>query len=821
MLKDYIYNYLVRKNKYVQYEYEKYVIEHISEHKINRLGHWIILLKLNWHYRIRKKNEALIYSENQSFKFESRKNTNSNGEIERKTKEKQNTLGENGIKEPIQGNIVLKVAKIEDVKVSLEWNYVYGISKYIVQKYEKETNIFRQDGVTETNSFNVKKLQGDKKYKFRVIGVGASGNKIISNEVKVTTLYPLNLSEANPYMDGPESAVAKRRTVHFLAKELLSYDVISFDIFDTLIVRPFSKPRDLFMMLDAEFDMLGFANVRQKAELTVREQAEKKKGNREITIDDIYEEIERRTGINKEKGKGIELKLEYDLCEANPYMLRLFQLLKCAGKTIILVSDMYLPSNFLNKMLKKCGYSGYEEIFVSCEHNSNKYSGTLYRNVFNKVGKDLKYIHIGDNYKADIEKAKKEGMDTFYYKGCNDIGNIYRASQYGMQELIGSAYSGLVNVALHNGLNKFSVYYEYGYLYGGLYVYGFCQWIHRYAIQHQLDKVLFFARDGYIYKAVYDKLFTDIPSEYVFYSRISNSMMCAEKQRDNFLIRNIEVKASYELKTTIGNFFDIFELHFLDKELKKYGLALYHEISQTNQKVLVQFVIDHWDNIMLAMETNSSAYKEYVHQIIDGCKQVAVVDTGWQGTTLMGMKWLIEEKWHTGCDVHCLMAASQTANPIVNQTQLMKNDITVYMFSGNYNRYEYLFHKKTYKNNLTSYLFEIFTQAPHPTFHMIRRKDGKVEFQYGIPEVENYHIINEIHNGILDFCMQYAEKFKEYPYMQNISGHDAYIPFLFIAKNPRLYKQYFQDFAYSKSTGGDVNDQKMESIGKLFEEQGR
>lgn len=807
MLKDNVYNFLVRKNKSVQYEYERYVMEHISEHNSNRLSHWKLLWKLNWHYRIKKRTESLLYRE---YAY--------SGKVLNETEIFQKQILDNQCEECTEGYLHLSVKHIDDIVVSLQWNHVPGIAKYVVQKYSIEKKQFAIDGSTTGTYFNVRKLKGNTNYKFRIIGTTSCGVQVISNEVEVTTLHPMNRKEANPYMDGAESMLSGRRTVHFLAKELLKYDVISFDIFDTLIVRPFSNPRHLFMMLDAEFDMLGFSSIRQKAEITVREMAEKIKGNREVTIDDIYEEIERRTGIDKKSGKETELRLEYEMCSANPYMLRLFNLLKCAGKKIILVSDMYLTSDDLEKILNKCGYAEYAELFVSCEHNSNKYTGTLYRNVMNKCGKNLKYIHIGDDRKADVEMAEKAGMDTFYYKNCNDIGNVYRASQYGMHELIGTAYSGIVNTALHNGLNQFSVYYEYGYLYGGIYVYGFCQWIHRYALEHNLDKVLFFARDGYIYKKVYDRLFTDIPSEYIFSSRIANSIMCAEKQRDNFLLRNIEVKASYELKTTIGNFLEIFGLQFLEKELDAYGLKTYYEISQTNKKIVEQLVIDYWNEITASLEENSKAYKDYILEKVNGCKNIAVVDTGWQGTTLMGMKWLIESKWNTGCKVQCMMAASQTTNPIVNQTQLMKEDILVYMFSGNYNRNAYLFHKNTYKNNLTSYLFELFTQAPHPTFFTIREEEGEAKFDFGIPEVENYEMVNEIHKGILDFCVQYAEKFKKYPYMHNISGHDAYTPFRFIAKNPRMFKQFFMDFAYSKSTGGDMNNQTMETIGDLFEE---
>lgn len=798
-LKDSIYNFLVRKNENVKQEYERYVMEHTAEHYENRLKHWKILWKLNWHYRVRKKTDSVLYFEDIS---------------------SEKVLEEYEEKLPVEykgEKIVCQISGRDDTRVSLTWNLAEGIKTYIVQKYDDKQKIYRQDGSTDRNHFNVRKLKQDTKYRFRIVGISYEEEKVYSNEIEAVTLCSINKNEANPYMDGAESELYGRRTVHFLAKELLNYDVISFDIFDTLIVRPFSKPRDLFMMLDERFDMLGFASIRQRAEMTVREINEKNNGNREVTLSQIYEEIERRTGLEKEMGMQTEFELEYELCRPNPYMLRLFNLLKYAGKRIILISDMYLETDMMKKILEKCGYTGYEELFISCEYNGNKYSGTLYKSVMNKLGKDLKYMHIGDNYNADIVKAKEMGMDAFYYKSCNELGNKHRAAQYGMSPLIGTAYSGLINTALHNGLNKYSVFYEYGYVYGGIYVYGLCTWIHKYAIEYKLDKILFFARDGYIYKKVYDDLFKDIPSEYVFSSRIANSVLCAEKQRDNFLIRNIEVKANYEMKTTVGNFLDTFQLEFLDTALSKYKLHRCDDITPLNAKVLVQMVIDHWDEIVMFMEKYNKVYEKYVKEMISDCKNIAIVDTGWQGTTLLGMKWLIEEKWDMNCTVHCLMAASQTTNEIVNQTQLMKGDIKVYMFSSNYNRNHYLFHKNAYGNNLTSYLFELFTQAPHPTFCKLSEEMGEQKFEFGIPEVENYQMINEIHKGIYDFCCQYYETFKNYPFMSNISGHDAYIPFRFIAKNPRMFKQYFLNFAYSKATGGDMDNQSMEDMRTLFE----
>ncbi|HJA11446.1 MAG TPA: hypothetical protein H9799_00585, partial [Candidatus Mediterraneibacter merdipullorum] len=64
-LKQKVYDGIVRTNKNVQKEYERYVVEHIEEHYKNRLKHWKILWDLIWHYQIRKNEEPLIYHDKQ------------------------------------------------------------------------------------------------------------------------------------------------------------------------------------------------------------------------------------------------------------------------------------------------------------------------------------------------------------------------------------------------------------------------------------------------------------------------------------------------------------------------------------------------------------------------------------------------------------------------------------------------------------------------------------------------------------------------------------------------------------------------------------
>ena len=69
--------------------------------------------------------------------------------------------------------------------------------------------------------------------------------------------------------------------------DLENYEIISFDIFDTLIIRYVEKPEDIFSIIEYRIkDAIDFKNKRINAEKIAR-----RKFEREITIDDIYSEL--------------------------------------------------------------------------------------------------------------------------------------------------------------------------------------------------------------------------------------------------------------------------------------------------------------------------------------------------------------------------------------------------------------------------------------------------------------------------------------------------------------------------------------------------
>lgn len=619
-------------------------------------------------------------------------------------------------------------------------------------------------------------------------------------------INPVKPNRRLPYLDGPESGLSNRRKEIYIIKDLLKYDVVSFDIFDTLVLRPFAKPADLFMIVGKRLNRTEFYRIRTDAEKRAREQARAEKGNTEVTIYDIYDIIQERTGIPRDLGVQTEVEAELQYCFANPYMRRIYRLLQEQNKTIIITSDMYFPHDIMERLLTKVGYTGYERLYVSCDYGCSKRSQSLYEYVKRDfAGKSI--IHVGDNAASDIKSAQKSGLATFYYKNVHEIGAPYRAD--GMSPLVGSAYAGIVNTHLHNGTQIYSPYYEYGFLYGGLYVFGFCNWIQEKAKKEGIDKILFLARDGAIYQKVYRRFFGEIPDEYFLWSRIANTKYTLLKNKEDFLKRLIVYRSVNVVKISVYTLLDSLNLMRLKEYLPEYKLKEDTLILPENVKRIEQLFLDHWQEVCDSFDNEKSVIKEYLFRKIGQAKKVAIVDVGWMGSGAQGLKYLIEEEFNMGCKVHCWQAAehSPTATDIL--PELMDGTIEPYIFSAMYNRIHFDRHTKT-NFGLNNSLFELLTQDTTPSYAGVTR-DGT--FLYDLAEVENYQIVAEIHKGIITFCDLYYNAFNIDSYMMNISGYDAYCPFRFIVRDLSFISTFFSSFSWSRGVGCDREKQRVEKIG--------
>lgn len=334
-----------------------------------------------------------------------------------------------------------------------------------------------------------------------------------------------------------------------IQKQIDAHNIVSFDIFDTLLLRPYVKPTDLFLHLEKLENADGFAKARIEAQNRAYNSMQSNK--EDITIDEIYDEIAGEYKNLKLK----EMDLEYEVLRVNPEMKEVYDYALKQGKRIIIVSDMYLPEKFLSKVLKKNGYKGFEKIYVSGDRKKRKGTGELYKFVTKELlGEENNILHIGDNKNSDYNVAQREGIDSFWYEQV--IQRYLRQNEKAKMFLEKYPNNLEVSVmimafALHWLENPNEEFWaRIGYEYGGPMVYAYMRWVEEQVLKEGIKEILFVARDGYSLQKVFDSFgHKDIKTHYIYAPRQvfinCNIEQAMNDGREIFLLREYQKKNEF------------------------------------------------------------------------------------------------------------------------------------------------------------------------------------------------------------------------------------------------------------------------------------
>ncbi|MDO4278996.1 MAG: hypothetical protein Q4C69_09225 [Lachnoclostridium edouardi] len=554
-----------------------------------------------------------------------------------------------------------------------------------------------------------------------------------------------------------------------LLERLKPYDIISFDVFDTLIFRRLSRPTDVFIYMEAKYHFYNFSEIRIKAEKKARE----KSRGEEITISDIYKILEVECSIDSQEWIEKEIECEKEVCFANPYMLKVFQELTKMGKKMIAVSDMYLSRKTIEEILRNSGYEGFDKIFVSCEEKAGKWDEKIF-GIVNSCYQGKKILHIGDNMNSDVSLPKKAGWEAIYYP---NVASIKKRPGLGeMSVLTKSVYEAILNTYLYNGLNQYDQYFKFGFENGGIIAVGYCQWLKKIAEENHIDKLLFVARDGYILKKVYDEYFAGIPTEYVLFSRFNAQQVMFDRYTSSYIDQTILPRAYKKDKMSIGQALREIDLDLLIPKLEEAGIKEDELLVPDRMDKVASFIYQHRDVISVYFSQTQNATFDYYKPIVEGCKKVLVVDLGWNGTCGIALKYLLEEKKKLDITVcSALVGAKDGQEPTVRMTN---GDLFVYGFARNMN-YDL---QKNHMGKDVDYhnlLMEILFTAPEPSFLKFGytpETQGDVQTLY--KSAEDPKAILNIHHGISEFskCWHFIlfnGNFRSF----TVLGREVLIPF--------------------------------------------
>lgn len=519
-------------------------------------------------------------------------------------------------------------------------------------------------------------------------------------------------------------------------RKLNKYGIVSFDIFDTLLKRDVLFPADVFYVIEKRFDSLaaGRKSKYKSKRIEAENIARGKCKHREITFEEIYKEIE-FSDEDKKLLKNMELEIESELLHGNPNVLSLFQ--KCIdnGKTVYVVSDMYLPKEFLETVLQRENIVGYRKLFLSCEYRQTKRSGFLFKELCNEEGIHPKnIIHIGDSIYADYIGPGKIGIRSIHIPRT-EKNTIYYDRPHKNSSFSELCLFSFINSRINRLCNRNE---KLGYEILGPIIYAYCAWLHENINTQFPDfKIWFVARDMYLFERGYKIMYgLQDDFEYIYLSRRSLRPIFTQTIGDITKTGEIFARGMYSLRQIIEysgySISDIDDAWTFNLEEKLYDarrLNEYPDVKKalnsvnilTSEKGLAELGIEYLEN----------------HEFCD--RKILLADVGWHGTT----QYLLSEIQNS-LNIHASLYGMYLGCLDGTDKKIGKNSYKSFLF---------------YENDNCSFmkgiiLFECLILAPHGSTKMYRRNGSSIEPVLGKSEMVE-PVIKDIQKGALKFVEEF------------------------------------------------------------------
>jgi len=287
-------------------------------------------------------------------------------------------------------------------------------------------------------------------------------------------------------------------------------EVVSFDVFDTLLSRRHYSPADVFSAASGPRSRLTRIAAERIARIVHRHQED-------VTLAQIYAFLR--------MSPDAELAAEKATLFPNPEAREIYDYALAGGKRIIAASDMYLPGNLVSELLRAAGYRDVERVYLSCEAGMTKAGGRLFRHVVQDMGVRAETIvHIGDHAISDCARPREQGLRSYHLPSARMRfeqrkavhPKIVRALRRGRKPshslLLGLMRDGLAD---WNG----DYWYALGFAVAGPIVNAFADWIRRRYVDGRHDGAFLFARDGFLPLEVLKIRHPEIAATYTFASR--------------------------------------------------------------------------------------------------------------------------------------------------------------------------------------------------------------------------------------------------------------------------------------------------------------
>ena len=503
----------------------------------------------------------------------------------------------------------------KEIKFSLRKSFPADIQIKSLEKYglllDKERELIRREG--EDLSFRRLKESNPEK-KIMYFGSGLANEFILPRYYGIDTFRFLDNRNFENMVPGKRAVQQSysffRDLKKCIEKRILEKDLISFDVFDTLLVRKTLYPQDVFYLTEQKalllgYDVEGYVSVRLKAEEDIPF----------CNLSQIYAWIGDCLNWNGElsdKMQALELETEQKVLFPRTEVVELLRFAQKAGKQIVLTSDMYISEKVLNRILSENGISGYEKILVSCDIEKGKHSG-LYEELFRFCSDPGRILHIGDNPVTDGTDCEAVGIESIVVPSVLEMAagrgwdeSIHTASNLMERCLLGLVLFEIFRNPFQNpNLMEWPVEKQierFGISVVATLVVGHMVWLIQKLRENAFDGVLFFARDGWISYNVYKKIEErfSLPKPIYFYANRHAAFLCCSD-----LPQETEHIIEFVKTTGIGT---------SEMMQNVYQIPVEEILPYKEQDSISDYIEKHMDRIKNNAEKSREGFKQYTRK---------------------------------------------------------------------------------------------------------------------------------------------------------------------------------------------------------------
>lgn len=621
--------------------------------------------------------------------------------------------------------------------------------------------------------------------------------------------------------------------------------VLSFDIFDTLVVRPFLTPTDLFNLL-SEYaneiiglkDIVKFKDLRIDAESQVR----KISSREEISIDEIYEFMSLSGTYTIEqlnKIKNYEKELEIRYCSCRQFVKSLYELACYLQKRVIAISDMYLDKETLTKILEKSGFNQLEDIFVSSEYRQTKWSGKLFRSAIKNMRcKPAEVLHLGDNPYSDVEIPKKLGMKSYWIPKTTDLifsdrlathntQNVFRKAftqsylhrenypflidrEPGLSAMLGVVCNKLFDypfVSYPNDSDFDGNPYIAGYYALGMHLFAASHWLTRKVEENSYDSINFVARDGWLMRESFSKFAKtfniNIDINYVHLNR-STVIPLQVSRKEDLATLPTNLFFNHQTPKTVLKLFKNWLRDNIDADSISTGIYCkdkgfdYQKVFESYSdflKFCTTVVPDllSWDKL--------SKFRNEFSPVLEKCFKghSAMFDIGYSCRVETALKNTIN------CDITSYYICTF---PDISHLRTLDKDLSYHSF------YHYNIGNK-------GQMREIMFSSLEPSAKTLVIKNGDAVVNFSVQKLnyESMTVLSSLHSGALDFVHDMLEifgrEFEKLAYLKE----DASLIYEYWLQHPQNKElEMFNRIVIEDALGGDCNEKNLASFWKTQSE---